>query len=71
MARGIANTEKDRFMLFFGMCKRFFLPGVPVDRIVGMLEQVGTFLIYEGVWRFLFLFLACMQSHPFILVCTR
>lgn len=64
MARGIANTEEDRFMLFLGTCKRFFSPGAPVDRIVGMLEQVGTFFVYEGVWSHSFRLIAAVhESH--------
>jgi len=68
MARGIANTEKDRFMLFFGTCKRFFSPGVPVDRIVGMLEQVGTSFVYEGVWSSFFLIKFALSNVPFHII---
>jgi hypothetical protein len=42
VASGIANTDKDRFMLFFSTCNRFFSPGAPVDQIVGMLKQQQT-----------------------------
>jgi hypothetical protein len=68
VASGIANTEKDRFMLFLGTCKRFFSPGAPVDRIVGMLEQVWAFFVYEGVWSSFFLIAAVHESHLCVIV---
>ena len=68
MARGIANTEKYRFMLFLGTSKRFFSPGAPVDRFVGMLEQVGTFLVYEGVRSSFFLIAAVHESPLCVIV---
>ena len=68
MARGIANTEEDRFMLFLGTCKRFFSPGAPVDRIVGMLEQVWAFLIYEGVLSHSFRLIAAVHTNHLCLI---
>ena len=68
VASGIANTEKYRFMLFIGTSKRFLLPGAPVDRIVGMLEQVGTFFVYEGVRSSFFLIAAVHKSHLCVVV---
>ena len=69
MARGIANTYKDRFMVFLGTSKRFFSPGAPVDRFAGMLEQVWAFFVYEGVWSHSFrLIVAVHESHLCVVV---
>ena len=65
MARGIANTDKDRFMLFLGSCKRFLSPGAPVNRIVGMLQQVGTFFVYEGILSSFSLIKFASSNVPF------
>jgi hypothetical protein len=45
VAGGIADADKDGLVLFLGPCQCFFSPGIPVDRIVSMLEQVRTGLV--------------------------
>ncbi len=52
MAGVIADREKDRFVLSFGLGERLFSPGIPVDRVVRMQEEVRTLLTDQpvGVW---------------------
>ena len=38
---GVADGEKDGLVLSLGLGKGLVGPGVPVDRVVGMLQQVG------------------------------
>ena len=40
MAGGVPDREKNRFVLFPRFGKRLLAPGKPVDRVVGMLEQI-------------------------------
>ena len=42
VAGGIPNREKDGFILVSGLFQRFITPGVPVDRVMGMLQKIGT-----------------------------
>ena len=45
VAGGITDGQKDRFVLLAGKLKCFFRPGVPVDRVMGMLQKIGAFFI--------------------------
>jgi hypothetical protein len=47
VAGGITNGKKDRFVLLAGKVKCLFRPGVPVDRVMGMLQKIRTFFMYE------------------------
>ena len=49
MARGVADREKDRFVVGASPGKRFIAPGIPVDRIVGVLQQIRTALVRETI----------------------
>ena len=42
MAGRVADRQKDRLLLGPSQRDRLLAPGLPVDRIVGVLEQVGT-----------------------------
>ncbi len=41
---GIADGEKNRFILLFGPGKGFFTPGIPIHRVIGVLQQIRTLL---------------------------
>jgi len=45
VAGGITNGKKDRFVLLTGKLKCLFGPGVPVDRVMGMLQKIWTFFV--------------------------
>src|SRR5258706_5086572 len=49
MTGRIADGEEDRFVLLFRRRERLGAPGVPVHRVVGVLEQVGGFFAGEVV----------------------
>jgi protease I len=51
MARRVANGKKDRFVVGASPGKRFIAPGIPVDRIIGVLQQIGTALMRETIHR--------------------
>jgi hypothetical protein len=42
MAGGISNAQQDRLIFVFCPRQSFRPPRVPLNRIVGMLEEVGT-----------------------------
>ena len=54
VAGRIADAEQDRLVLVPGAAERFFAPGVPIDRIVRVLKQVGADLIHQVVGIFVF-----------------
>jgi hypothetical protein len=37
---GVANAEKDGFVFGAGAGERFLAPGIPIDGVLGVLEQV-------------------------------
>ncbi len=45
MAGGIADGEKDRFVVFPGFFERLGAPGTPIHWVMGMLEKVGALLL--------------------------
>src|SRR4029079_18698939 len=49
VARRVADGEEDRLVLLLGLGKGLRTPGVPVHRVVGMLQEVGTLLLGESV----------------------
>ena len=44
VAGRVAYAEQDRLVLAAGLGERLIAPGIPVHRIVGVLEQVGAAL---------------------------
>jgi len=42
---GVSDAEEDGFVFGAGFCKRFFAPGVPVHRVIRVLEQVGGIFV--------------------------
>jgi hypothetical protein len=49
VAGRVADREQDRAVAVSGTPLRLFAPGQPVDRVLGVLEEVGTGLLGEGV----------------------
>jgi len=49
MARRVANRQEDRFGLGAGARQRLLAPGIPIDRVVGVLQEVGTCLLGQAV----------------------
>ena len=49
VARRVADREQDRLVLGPGPGERLLAPGVPVDRVVGVLAEVGAGLVGEAV----------------------
>ena len=49
MTGGVSNREKHRFVFFPGFVKGFVTPWVPVYGIIGVLEEIRTFLIKQTV----------------------
>ena len=49
---GVADTQKDRFVFQTGFGEGLATPRMPVDRIVCMLQQIGTGLSHQGVGVF-------------------
>ena len=49
VARRVADREEDRLVLGLGLGERLGTPGIPVDRVVGVEQQVGARLPGEPV----------------------
>jgi hypothetical protein len=49
MASGVADGEKDWLVLLPCQAKSLFRPGMPVHRVVSVLQEVGTFLGDQAV----------------------
>ena len=49
VASGVPDRQKNRFVQFGSLGEGFFSPRTPVDRVAGMLEQVGTALEDQAV----------------------
>ncbi len=46
VAAAVTDREKDRFILSFCFLECFITPGIPVDRIVGMLLEIGGVFVF-------------------------
>jgi hypothetical protein len=49
MAGRVSNAQKDGFVLGSGFGKRFITPGMPINRIIRMLEQVWGIFVDQVV----------------------
>ena len=49
MTRRISDGKKNRPVLFSSLAERFLSPGIPVNRISGMLQQVGALLVNQAI----------------------
>ena len=65
MAGCITDTDEQHFVFGFGFFKGFGAPGIPINRIVGMLKQIRAALIGKVVDKFSMLDLAILgiASH--------
>jgi hypothetical protein len=52
MAGGIAAGKQDGFVFGFGFLERFLTPGVPVDGVVGVLEEIRRGFVDKAVGIF-------------------
>jgi hypothetical protein len=41
MTSAVTDGEKDRFVLDLGFAEGSFIPGEPMDGVVGVLEEIG------------------------------
>jgi hypothetical protein len=46
---GIPDAEENRFALLFRLLESFLAPGIPVHRIVGVLQKVGTRFVDQSI----------------------
>jgi hypothetical protein len=46
---GVANGEEDRLVFLPGPGQGFLTPGIPVNRVSGMLQQIRTVLEHQPV----------------------
>jgi len=49
VAGSVANADQQRFVFTTGFSEGFFPPGVPVNRIVGMLPEIQVFFSGKSV----------------------
>ena len=49
VAGGIADGEEDGFVLGQGLGEGLLVPGVPIHGIVGVLQEIGAFFVYESI----------------------
>jgi hypothetical protein len=54
VAGGIADTKEDRLVFSLGFLKSLITPGIPIYRVMGMLQKVGGFLVNQPVGEFRF-----------------
>jgi hypothetical protein len=54
VARRVADAEQNGFVFFPCSMQRLLAPGIPLDRVVGVLQQVGTGLVGQSVGEFMF-----------------
>src|SRR3990167_3176847 len=57
---GIADGQKDRLVLALRRLERLRTPGTPPDRVVGVLQEIGTFFGAEPVGGLS----GCHGPHP-------
>src|SRR5215470_3481323 len=52
VARGVANRKENRFVLAPRLLESLGSPGIPIHRVVGMLEKIRTLLVKEAIRMF-------------------
>src|SRR6516162_1607392 len=52
VAGGVANRKKNRLLLLPGLVESLGSPGIPIHRVVGMLEKIRTLLVNETIRMF-------------------
>lgn len=71
MTRRITDAQEDGPIFTFRFLKCLIAPGIPVDWIVGMLEQIGARLMNEVIGVFLLHYneantITCMPKPPYL-----
>ena len=54
VAGGIADTKEDRLVFSLGFLKSLITPRIPIYRVMGVLQEVGGFLVNQPVGEFRF-----------------
>jgi len=49
MAGRIPNADQNRFVFCFCTLQGFFAPRIPIDRVVGVLEEVRASFVDESI----------------------
>jgi hypothetical protein len=49
VAGGITYGQEDRLILGFCSIERFVAPGVPINGVMGVLEEIRGFFVYQSV----------------------
>ena len=49
MTGGIADAKEDWFVFGIGFIKGFLSPRVPIYGVMGMLQEIRTFLVYKSI----------------------
>jgi hypothetical protein len=53
MARGVADAEENGFVLFLGSSESFFSPGVPIHRVMSMLQKIRASFVNQPIRLFM------------------
>ena len=48
---GITDRQEDRFLGFARLLNSLVVPGIPIHRIVGVLQQIRTGLVGQAIWH--------------------
>jgi hypothetical protein len=54
MTGGVANAQEQRLLFTPGYRERFFTPGEPIDRVMGVLQKVRTCFFAKAICEFVF-----------------
>jgi hypothetical protein len=49
VAGGVADTEKNGFVFFFGTMERFLSPGIPIHWIMSVLQKIRAGLMNQPI----------------------
>jgi hypothetical protein len=49
VAGGISDGQKNRLVFSFCSFKGFFIPGIPIYRVCGMLQQIRAGFVYQAI----------------------
>jgi hypothetical protein len=49
MARGVADAEENGFVFFLGSSESFFPPGIPIHRVMSMLQKIRAGFVNQPV----------------------
>ena len=52
VASGVTDTQEDWLVFFFGFLQCFFVPGIPVNWVIGVLEEIGALFADKAIGGF-------------------